>query len=152
MSAYFSELLPAAKRDLFDAVAVCESRTDEGAPDWFATVHLSDESLYHYRLYLPTPPEAPETQVHLEFFSTRAMRDDEADHGSRRRGCFGAAEDYRFEVGGTITGYVLTSTTIHLPFDDDVKLRLKRAAQAVGTATEAHKKFVPVQETWGIKP
>lgn len=154
MSAYLDTLLPAEKRGTVDRVAVCLARDDEGTADWYATVLFTDEVLYHYRLHTPDEQAPTEKPVLLQNFSSEEMREEVARPGLGKPWleCLSRNGDYWFKVDKEITGYVLSASSVQTPFDLKVKLRLKRAAQAVEAAVEEHKKFVPTESTWGIKP
>lgn len=153
MSDYLDKLLSAEKREPAMEVAVCLAGDDEGVADWYATILFTDEVLYHYRLHVPDEQPPSEKPVSLEYFNSEEMREEAAGPGGRPwLGCFSRKGDYWFEVQKRVTGYVLSANAIQTPFDLKVKLRLQRAVQAAEAATEAHKKFVPLETTWGIKP
>ncbi|WP_157645520.1 hypothetical protein [Burkholderia ubonensis] len=154
MGAFFQQLVPDASKDGVEQVSVC-SYDDK----WYASIYFADRMLYHYQL------ERDLQSVKLESSSTAAQRKIDIERGHNLDlecigfedgfgfNSFKARGSYRFELGRSyVNGNVRKSIVVNYPFDDTVKQRLKGAALAVQQAVNDHKKFVPVEATWGLKP
>jgi hypothetical protein len=164
-SAFVTELLPKAKREQVDAVAVCFIDEYRSGGDWYATVELEDGGVYHYNLRVFQAERAaqesegpahsnskPDEPVGLAYFNTRAWRTERYGDGHGYKGCFDKNAAYRLSAGQRVKAYISNSIIIGSTFNDAVKLRLRRTAQAVELAAAAHKAHVPVETTWGLKP
>jgi len=155
VTAYFQGLVPSAATDAIELISVCPmgGRYDER---WSTTVLFEDGDLYHYEL---TPTVG---SVELKNHSTRSQRNDKARNFEDGPGnCLGTWKafegytggSYRFAVGKhSMHGAVYERIVVNYPFDDEVKQRLKGAAAAVEAAIVEHRKFTPVEQSWGVQP
>lgn len=149
VSALMTELIPKDSREQVIKFSVCQEMI-EGA--WRATVKVKDGGIYQYRLEKPSQEPGKPTQISLDFFNTKAFREARWGNGRRYGGCFDHGGEYQFAIGEKVTAYVDNDWLVSEPFDDAMKLRLKLAAQAVELAVATHKKHIPIEAGYGIKP
>jgi len=157
-TAYFALLASADIKKSVSVLGMCYERNYnginwDGTGEWFATVRMADESIYHFRLVnVGSALGDSDKPVELKFMNTPSQREKEA--GRPREGCLQDAQPYFIKDRGDGKGlkaYVNEETAINSPFDEGTKAVFKRALQAAESATAAHKNYMPPEKSWGLK-
>jgi hypothetical protein len=156
LTTFFKHLAPDAGKESVSTVSVCYY-----SDTWYTTVLFRDGLLYHFSF---NPDDA---SIKLESQSTPAQRAHDQDSiGGGSLECIGGYRDtvlpwsnfvaggsYRFELHGSqVVGQVRKAIILHVPFDDEVKQRLRRVALAIQMAAQMHQRYVPVEKSWGVTP
>lgn len=158
MRDYFEKKLGDAMKGDVSGVSLCGAATSDKG--WVASIMFKDGALLSYKVL----GNNEEPLMELFSQSTQAQRTDREERGhTLDLDCFGYRSAggflttlgaYRFELEDSRVkaAYVKTYNAVNYPFDAQVTKLLDQAAAAVSQAVAAHRKIVPPEQTWGVKP